>query len=154
MLRRKITYTDFDGNERNDEFYFNLTKAEVIEWLTTSGDYTLDKVMDQLSKERNGKKIIEIFKDLIYRSHGEKSLDGRLFVKTDNVKQNFMASEAYSVLFTELVTDAKKAVEFINGIIPKDIAEEINNIMESNPDGIPDDVKAYLTSNDTTATAQ
>lgn len=154
MLRRKITYTDFDGNERNDEFYFNLTKAEVIEWLTTSGDYTLDKVMDQLSKERNGKKIIEIFKDLIYRSYGEKSLDGRLFVKTDNVKQNFMASEAYSVLFTELVTDAKKAVEFINGIIPKDIAEEINNIMEANPDGIPDDVKAYLTSSDTTATAQ
>jgi hypothetical protein len=148
MLKREITFEDFDGNTRKEEFYFNLTKAEVIEWLTTSGDYTLDKVLNQLGKERNGKKIIELFKDLIYRSYGEKSLDGRKFNKTTEIKENFMATEAYSVLFTELVTDAGKAVEFINGIIPKNMAEEINKIIKENPDGIPDDVKEYLQSSD------
>lgn len=144
MLTKTITYEDFNGNERTEEFHFNLTKAETIEWLTTNGDYTLDKLILRLSEKRNGKEVLAIFKDLIYRSYGEKSLDGRKFIKTEEVKSNFMDTEAYSVLFTELTTDGTKAAEFINAILPKDFTEEINKILKENPDGIPDEMKDYL----------
>lgn len=144
MYVRTITFVDFDGNERTEDHYFNLTKAEVIEWLTTSGDYTLDRVLDRLAKERNGKEVMKIFKDLIYRSYGVKSLDGRRFMKSTEIKDEFMETEAYSVLFTELVTDAKKAADFVNAIIPKDLSEEVAKIMKENPDGIPAEIRDYL----------
>lgn len=144
MYKKTIKYRDYDGNERADDCYFNLNEAEIIEWLTTSGDYTLDKLLEKLAKERNGKEIMRIFKDLIYRSYGEKSLDGRRFTKTPEVKANFMETEAYSVLFTELVTDAKAAAEFISKVIPSDLSSEVQKIMNENPDGIPDSIKEYI----------
>lgn len=144
MLKKVIEYVDYDGNKRKEEFYFHLNKAEVIEWLMTTGDYTLDKVLERIAKTRNGKEIMATFRDLIYRSYGEKSLDGRRFIKTEEVKQNFMETEAYSVLFTELVSDGKKAGEFVNGIVPKDLADEIAKMVRENPDGIPDSVRDYL----------
>jgi hypothetical protein len=145
MLKKVIKYEDYDGNIREEEHYFNLTKAEVIKWLTTTGGYTLDKVIEQLGKERNGKRIMEIFEDLIYMSYGKKSLDGRRFEKTDEIKRDFMETEAYSILFTELVTDAKKAADFINAIVPKELSDEIERIIRENPDGIPDEMQDYLT---------
>lgn len=144
MYMKTITYEDYNGNNRTEDFYFNLSQAEVIEWLTTSGDYTLDKVMQKLARQRNGKEIIRIFKDLIYRSYGERSLDGRRFDKSPEVKAAFMETEAYSVLFSELVTDAKKAADFITKVIPNTMSEEVSKIMAENKDGIPDIVKDYL----------
>lgn len=144
MYKWHCDYPDFDGNLRSEDFYFNLTKAEVIEWLTTNGDYTLDKVLLRLGQERNAKEIMSLFKDLIYRSYGVKSLDGRRFVKSEEVKQDFMETEAFSILFTELVTDATKAANFINQIIPADLSEEALKIMKENPEGIPDELKDYL----------
>lgn len=144
MYIKKIKYIDYDGNEREEEHYFNLSKAELIKWVTVNKDYTLDKVIDQLAKERDGKEIMRIFDELIYLSYGKKTLDGRRFVKTDEVKREFMETEAYSSLFMELVTDAKKAAEFISAIIPKDINSEIEKIVQENPDGIPDEMKDYL----------
>lgn len=144
MFTKKITFTDYDGNMRTEEFYFHLNKAEIIKWLTTTGDYTLDKVLERLARERNGKKIMDIFEDLIKRSYGQKSLDGRKFVKSEDVWNDFYQTEAYSVLFTELVTDAKKAADFVNNIIPKDIAGEITKIVEENPDAIPDVLADYV----------
>lgn len=144
MLKRTITYEDYDGNQRTEDFYFNLSQAEIIKWLTTSGDYTLDKVLDKLAKERNGREIMRMFEELIVMSYGKKSLDGKRFDKSKEVKDEFLETEAYSVLFTEIVTDAKKAGEFINGIIPKKLAEDVLKIMEENPDGVPDEVKDYL----------
>lgn len=95
-------------------------------------------------KERNGREIMNTFSDLIYRSYGKKSLDGRRFDKTEEAKRDFMETEAYSVLFTEIVTDAKKAAEFFNGVIPKDMAADIERIMKENPDAIPDELKDYM----------
>lgn len=146
MLKKTIKYTDYEGNEREEECYFHLNKAEVTKWLTTSGDYTLDKVMRRLQKERNGKKIIEIFDDLLHRAYGRKSLDGRRFEKTEEIWKDFSETEAYSILFMELVTDAKKAADFVNAIIPEDMAAEIEQIIKDNPEGIPDEVKDYLRS--------
>lgn len=143
MLKRVLKFEDYDGNMREEEHYFNLNKAEVIKWLTTSGDYTLDKVLERLSNERNGKKIMEIFEDLIRLSYGRKSLDGRKFEKNEEIWNDFFQTEAYSVLFTELVTDAAKAAKFVNGIIPKELADEVEKIIKENPDGIPDNIKDY-----------
>ena len=144
MLKKTITFEDFDGVTRTEDHYFNLNKAEVIKWLTTSGDYTLDKVLERLSTERNGKRIIEIFENLIKLSYGRKSLDGRKFEKSEEIWNDFYQTEGYSVLFTELVTDAKKAADFVNRIIPKDLAEEVEKIIQDNPEGIPDELKDYI----------
>lgn len=143
MYKKTIAFTDYAGKELTEDFYFNLNKAELIKWLTTSGDYTLDKVLERLSKERNGKKIMEIFEDLIHLSYGRKSLDDRKFEKTEEIWNDFYQTEAYSILFTELVTDAKKAAHFVNKIIPRDLADEVEKIIRDNPDGIPDALKDY-----------
>lgn len=144
MLKKTITYEDFDGTQRTEDHYFHLSKAEILKWLTTTGDYTLDKVLERLSSERNGKKIMEIFDDLLRMSYGKKSLDGRKFEKSDEIWKDFADTEAYSVLFTELVTDAKKAAEFMNGIIPKDLSDEVSKIMKDHPEGIPSEIADYL----------
>lgn len=144
MLMKTISYVDYDGNKRTEEHFFHLNKAEVIKWLTTSGDYTLDKVLERLSKERNGKKIMEIFEDLIRQSYGRKSVDGRKFEKTEEIWNDFYHTEAYSILFTELVTDAKKAAEFVNAIIPNDLATEVEKIIKDHPEGIPAELRDYI----------
>lgn len=144
MYKKTIQFTDYNDVERKEEHYFHLNKAEVIKWLTMNGDYTLDKVLERLSMERNGKKIMEIFEDLIHRSYGRKSLDGRKFEKTEEIWNDFYQTEAYSVLFTELVTDAKKAADFVNQIIPRDLANEVEKIIKENPEGIPDELKDYV----------
>lgn len=143
MYAKVIKFEDFNGVKREEEHFFNLNKAEVIKWLTTSGDYTLDKVLERLSKERNGKKIMEIFEEMIKMSYGKPSLDGRKFEKTDDIWNDFYQSDAYSELFTELVTDAAKAADFVNKIIPKDLAEEVAKIIKENPDGIPAELRDY-----------
>lgn len=143
MYKKTIEFTDYNDVVRKEDHYFHLNKAEVIKWLTTSGDYTLDKVLERLSTERNGKKIMEIFEDLIHRSYGHKSLDGRKFEKTEEIWNDFYQTEAYSVLFTELVTDANKAADFVSRIIPKDLADEVSKIIKENPDGIPDAMNDY-----------
>lgn len=143
MLKKSITFTDFDGKVRTEVHYFNLNKAEIIKWLTTNGDYTLDKMIERLSTERNGKKIMEIFEDLLRRSYGRKSLDGRKFEKSEEIWKDFYETEAYSELFMEIVTDGKKASAFINGIIPADLAAEVRNIVANNPEGISDELKDY-----------
>lgn len=144
MLEKKISFTDYDGQEREGTYYFNLNKAEVLMWMTTTGEYTLDKVLLRLSEERNGKKIMEIFEDLIHRSYGKKSLDGIRFEKTEESWIEFYQSEAYSELFTELVTDAKKAAAFVNGIIPSQVAKEVRKAMIENREGLPDELKDYI----------
>lgn len=132
MYKKTIEFEDYNGEMRKEDFYFNLNKAEVIKWLTTTGDYTLDKVLGRLSTERNGKKIMEIFEGLIELSYGRKSLDGRRFEKSKEIWDDFYQTEAYSQLFTELVTDGKKAADFVNQIIPKSLSTEVDNIMKEN----------------------
>ena len=117
MLKKTIAYKDFDGNERKEDFYFNLTKAEVAEMeLSTEGG--LAKTLEKIVANQDSKKIIETFKDLILRSYGEKSPDGKRFIKNQEIRDGFMQTEAYSELFMELATDAEMATAFVNGIIP------------------------------------
>lgn len=118
MLVKNIKYVDFDGNERSEDFYFNLTKAEVAEMeMSTEGG--LAKMLEKIVAEQDSRRIIEIFKDLILRSYGEKSPDGKRFTKNKEIRDSFSNTEAYSELFMLLATDAEKASDFINGILPK-----------------------------------
>ena len=136
MLKKTITYTDYNGTERTEDFYFNLTKAEIMdmEMGTTGG---LAEMIKKIVKTQDAPAIIKIFKDLVLKAYGEKSADGRRFIKTDEIRDGFAQTEAYSQLFMELATDAEKASEFVNGIVPmtpdeqakaKELAEkEFNN---------------------------
>jgi hypothetical protein len=118
MLKKTITYIDFDENVRTEDFYFNLTKAEVAEMeLSTKGG--LVKMIEKIAAEQDNKKIVEIFKDIILRSYGEKSPDGKRFIKNQELIDAFVQTEAYSDLFMELVEDAGVAASFVNGIIPQ-----------------------------------
>ena len=134
MYVKTIKYKDFDDKEREEDFLFNLTAAEVVEWLSTNSEVTLDKIMANMSKKSDVKGIFDSTKDLIYRAYGEKSVDGRRFVKTPEIKANFMESNAYSVLFMELLTDAKAMADFIGGIIPADLEKQVEEIQKNNPD--------------------
>lgn len=119
MLRKEINWIDYNGNERTETFYFNLSKAELVELqLRANGNF--EEYINRLIQSQNMKEIAETIKDIIKLSYGEKSLDGRSFQKSEEITNNFLSTEAYSILFMELITDAGKAADFINGIIPKE----------------------------------
>ncbi len=121
MLKKTIKYTDFDGNEREETFYFNLTQAEIAEMeLSTEGG--LAAKINKIIETKDNPTIIGLFKDMIGRAYGEKSADGKYFVKNDQVRDAFMATEAYSVLFMELATSPEAATAFVNGIVPPSIS--------------------------------
>lgn len=117
MLKKTITYTDYNGVERTEDFYFNLTKSELVEMeLSTEGG--LMSKLERLSGDPDGVEIMKIFKDIILKSYGEKSSDGKRFIKSEEISEAFSQTEAYNTLFMELVTDAEKAAEFAEAIIP------------------------------------
>lgn len=118
MLKKTITYTDFNNVERSEDFYFNLTQAEVMEMeMSTVGG--LSEMIQRIIAAQDTPSIIKVFKDLVLKSYGEKSPDGKRFIKTPELAEAFSQTEAYSVLFMELATDADSAAAFVNGIIPK-----------------------------------
>ena len=121
MLKKTITYRDFNDNERTEDFYFNLTKAELMEMeMGTTGGMT--EMVKRLVSEQNTGAIIKIFKDLVLKAYGQKSLDGKRFIKNDELRDEFAQTNAYSILFMELATDADAAAKFVNGIIPADVS--------------------------------
>lgn len=123
MYSKKITYKDYDDNERTETFYFNLSKAELVEMeMSTAGG--MQKMLESIVETKNARKIMEVMKDLILRSYGEKSSDGRQFVKSKELSEAFSQTEAYSELFVELMTDTEEASKFVNGVVPRELAEE------------------------------
>ena len=117
MLKKTITYTDYNGNERTEDFFFHLTKAEIMEMeMSTTGG--LAEMIQKVVATQDTPAIIKIFKELVLKAYGEKSADGKRFVKSEEISNGFAQTEAYSQLFMELATDADAAAAFVNGIIP------------------------------------
>lgn len=117
MLKKTITYTDYNGTERTEDFYFNLSKAEVMEMeMGIEGGMT--EMINKIVAAKDAPAIIAIFKKLILKAYGEKSADGKRFIKSDEISTAFAQTEAYSDLYMELATNADKAAEFVNGIVP------------------------------------
>lgn len=120
MLKKTMTYTDYNGNQVTDDFYFNLTKAELIELeISTDKAAGLEATINKLKDELNGAEIMALFKRIIRKAIGKKSVDGKRFIKNDEIADEFMQTEAYSDLFMDICTDAKKAAEFFNAIVPQ-----------------------------------
>lgn len=118
MLKKTIKYTDYDGNEREEDFYFNLTQAECVK-LQLGTDGGLEKALKKIVAEQDVPKIIPIFEKIILSAYGEKSPDGKRFMKSKEISDAFSQTEAYSDLFMELLKDPDAAAAFINGIIPQ-----------------------------------
>lgn len=137
MLKKTIKYEDYNGVERTEDFYFNLTKAEIFEMeMGTEGG-----LVEQLQTVVAAKKqheIIKFFKNIVLKAYGKKSADNRLFLKTDEngipYSREFEYHPAYSIMFMELATDDKKGAEFVNGIMPKDLAEKAQEYIKNHPE--------------------
>ena len=135
MLKKTIKYVDYNDEERVEDFYFNLTKAELTE-MNFSEEGGLQNVLRQIMNTRSYTKIAELFKTIILKSYGEKSPDGKRFIKTDDngrpLAKNFEETQAYSELYMELASNDEAATAFIIGIIPKDIRESVQKEVASN----------------------
>ena len=118
MFKKTVTYNDFDGNERTEDFYFHLKKSELMEMqLSISGGWT--NLLQNIIQEKDSVRLVEFFKDIIAKTYGKKSLDGRRFSKTPEILAEFQETEAYSKLFMELAFDSDAAAEFVENVIPK-----------------------------------
>lgn len=129
MITKTIKYTDYNGNEREEKFYFNLTKAEITEinFDLSSDGVSLQDKLKKMIDEKDSAGIFKFFKLLIVKSYGEKSDDGKRFIKTDDMGIGFTQTEAYNVLLEELLSaeDGSLAVEFVKGIVPADIQAKV-----------------------------
>lgn len=141
MLKKTISYTDYNGDTRTEDFYFNLTKAELMELeLSETGGFTT--MVSKIISSQDVPTMMRIFKEFILKSYGEKSADGKRFKKSKELSDAFSQTEAYSSLFMELVSDADAAGKFFNGIVPADVALSADSKL---PDNIPDNIKAAIT---------
>ena len=117
MLKKTITYVDYNGTERKEDFYFNLSKAEIMEMeMGTTGGMV--EMINRIVAAQDAPAIIDVFKTMILKAYGEKSADGKRFIKSKEISEAFSQTEAYSQLFMELATDADAASKFVNGIVP------------------------------------
>lgn len=116
MLKKTITYTDLNGIERTEDFYFDMSKLEIVKMqVSTKGGY--DVQLKSIAADLNGALIMEFFENFIAKAYGEKSEDGRRFMKSEEISKAFMETPAYEVLFEELVTDDKAAADFVNTVM-------------------------------------
>ena len=125
MFKKTITYTDYDGNERTEDFRFNLSKAEYV-MFENSVIGGMSKEIERAIAMQNGPRILELFKDLVDRSYGVKTPDGRRFMKSPELLQEFRETEAYVNLFMELVTDPEAGKAFLRGVSPSDMVAELD----------------------------
>lgn len=131
MLKKTIEYTDFNGVARKEDFYFNLSKAEILEMeLSTAGGFAayIQRIIDT----KDTPTLMAIFKDLILKSYGVKSPDGKRFIKNNELTEEFTQTEAYSKFYVELATNDVASAAFINSIIPADMAKEMVTQLSNN----------------------
>lgn len=120
MLTKKIKYTDYNGEEREETLYFNLNKAELMQWeLSEKGG--LRARLERIIESKDVPSIAKIFEEIIEKSYGIKSADGRRFIKNKEIFEEFKQTEAYSEFYMQLATDSKAAIAFVRAIIPSDI---------------------------------
>ena len=133
MLKKTIKFTDYNGVERTEDHYFNLTEAEIME-MEMSVNGGLTEMINKIVSAQDAPSIIKMFKELILKAYGQKSADGRRFIKSEELRNEFAQTEAYSILFMELATDADAAAAFVNGIVPSKLGNvDKAKLVEANP---------------------
>ena len=146
MLKKLITYTDYNGNERKENFYFNLNKTELLE-METEVVGGMRQLLEDMMEKQDIPKIMKAFKTIILKAYGEKSPDGKRFFKSEELSTAFTQTEAYNELYMELLSDAKKAAAFINGLMPEEMRgankpEDVLTLVDSKD--TEDDGNAHL----------
>lgn len=126
MLKKEISYENFDGETITETFYFNISKPEIIE-LEVGYEGGFGRMMERIVEAEDTKQLIHEFKRIILMAYGKKSDDGKRFIKSDELREEFEQSAAYNHLFMELATDDKAAAAFIQGVLPKDLATAVEN---------------------------
>jgi hypothetical protein len=120
MIKKTVTYVDYNGVERTEDFYFNLTKAEVAEMeMSVEGGFS--KMLEEIVASKDNVKIVSLFKQMVLKAYGEKSADGRRFMKSEEISKAFSETEAYSEIFMSLALNESEAAAFVNGIMPANI---------------------------------
>ena len=129
MYKKTLTYTDFNGVERTEDFYFNFTKAELMD-LQLSTDGGLLEIIKKIINAKDTPALIKLFKQVLLLSYGVKSEDGKKFKKSDEIRDDFASTEAYSEIYMELATNSEAASEFINSILPADLAAQAKEAID------------------------
>ena len=129
MIKKNITYIDFDGEERTDAFYFNLSKAELMD-IELDYNGNMSAAMNIMLEKRDMKGVLGLLSKLVRKAYGEKSGDGKRFLKNKELEDGFATTDAFSNLLIELVNDEKKLEAFVTGVIPADMREEVEKRME------------------------
>lgn len=121
MIKMPISYEDFDGNKVEEDIYFHISKAELIEWLTTEG-VDVPAELTRIGKDMKPTEIMATMRDIIRRSYGKRDpMNPSKFDKSSVTVEEFMNSLAFDAFFTSLITSAEVAIQFVNGIFPKDL---------------------------------
>lgn len=133
MIKKTIAYTDYEGNERKETFYFNLTKTELLELeVSEAGGFT--KMIERIQEARDAKTVLEVLKEIVHKSYGVKSPDGKKFVKSDELSTGFEQTEAYDQLMMDMIEHPEKAAAFFNGLLPKDLEQQVDKYIEEHKD--------------------
>lgn len=131
MLKKTMTYTDYNGVERTEDFYFNITETEALEMeMGVDGGYA--EMIQRIVNAKDVKTLIEIFKKFIFKAYGIKSEDGRQFIKSEEISKAFSETPAYNQLYMKLATDDKEAADFINAVMPKKKNNDTKTIAPAN----------------------
>lgn len=136
MLKREIAYEDFNGNQTSDIIYFNISKPELIE-LESNYDGGFSGLIEAIVESKDNKALIQKFKEIVLMAYGQKSEDGKRFIKSDQLREEFSQTAAYSALFMELATDDGAAALFVKGVLPKDMRGELDKATQPKPPSSP-----------------
>lgn len=139
MLKKTVTYTDFFGEERTEDFYFHMTKAE-LNALAVGDDGIIEELNALATDAKNGKKIIAFFRKFVSEAYGERSEDGRRFIKNETLSEEFQQTAAFDHLLNELLTGSEDPIEFMKAIIPADLAKAAEEQMQKQK-GLPQDFR-------------
>ena len=124
MIKQDITYTNFEGEQETETLYFHLNKVELME-MQVSEKRGLAQYITDIQKAENNKEIFRLFKEIVLRAYGERSEDGKKFIKNERLREEFEGSLAYEELMVKIVTEAVFASKFVNGIMPAGMADQI-----------------------------
>ena len=129
MYKKTIAYTDYFGEEREETFYFHFSEAELSK-MELSRNGGISRFVEKIIQTKDNPKLVDMFEDFILSAYGEKSEDGRRFIKTDELSTAFKQTPAYSILFMQLITDADELARFIKEVVPKELSDRVGENLD------------------------
>lgn len=154
MYTKTITYTDFLGKERTETYHFNMTEVELLKWVSQPGGYSQDQVLQSMLAKENNEGLMDLLESLIKTSYGEISLDGKRFIKSKEVQEEFFETNAYPKIFLELATDTNEATKFFNEVFPANLEDTIKKIRERNEKEAPKESVAAIAAKEAPVSAE